>query len=182
MRKELKLPRAIKLAEIYKDESKKDEKNTLVVLGHEIANKMKNGITYEDGRTRAYDVIDYYNDCKLPLYLFYVIIRDQLSLEEQRLFGSFIGKVVNSEKLSLRILYGTKSILELKYDENGNLIEGSGREITTEEKEALVKFIESHEWELTKTVYDAAFNRWKNGFLEMPTKFNIDENNESRHM
>lgn len=137
--------------------------------------KIKNGVESVDGNKRKYDVIDFYKDKTLPNRHIYAFAQEVLEKEEllqlkkflnaNRLIvncyaSSFCGYNLNIEN----ILTDSKEV-NCKKDEFGNIIIGTGRLVTTEEKLATMEFLKQHHIPLTDRYYDLALNRYLEGTL-----------------
>lgn len=177
-REECMLPKAQRIAKKYKEDSMKEEREKLVMLGKLIINAIKNGITHDDGRKRKFDIIDFYITTPLSFNELFYIIRDDLNIDEIRIYRKFQQVNNKNEEINLNQLYTSRQIFGLKFDENGNAIPETGREVTNEEKENLVNYILGAGLPLTNDVYDAALDRWRNDFLKMPTRFNDEDHAE----
>ena len=141
-----------------------------------IVELIKNGIE-EDGKIREFDLLDYYNNTKSSLNDFMTSLNGLLTTEEYRIIKTFISKNQNDKGLTpfnINQLYNTKTVVGVNFDEKGKIIEGSGREITKEEKQNIISYLNSRQIPITKITYNIAFRRWLSGNL------NIEEKQEEK--
>lgn len=139
-------------------------------LAKNIANKIKSGVK-EDGVIRKYDMIDYYIDAPYNIKKFLLKLKDNVSDEDFDVIRSFIGK---KEEFKLGTsVFNSKVIVDVKYDEKGRMIEGSGREITLEEKEKIVNFIQENEIPLNNLTYNCGIRRCINNIYPFNEKVKV---------
>ncbi len=167
--------KGILLEKEYQKEEHKQEKIELVSFGHKIIDAIKNGITYPDGRVRRFDVIDFYRNTTFTMDELFYIIRSELSVENQKIYRKFQQFNDKKEPITLDHLHNHILVYNVKFDENNCIIPGSGREVTNEEKDNLYNMMIEWNLPIYKEVYEAALDRWKNDFLDMPTRFNDGE-------
>lgn len=165
------------LYEEYKNFTKSKSKQIFVSIisnGKKMVNELKNGVLLENGDVRDFDIIDYYNLTTLKLQEFLNIIKSELTPQEIVLYRRFANANGRINTLDLQQLYNQRQVFGVEFDKNNNPIMGTGREIQKEEKENIVNYLKESKLPLTINVYNAAFKRWKNGYLNMPTNFNLD--------
>ena len=118
------------------------------------------GVMEEDGNVRNFDIIDYYERCKLtPARLFESTskaIEKLCTEEEYDTFFRFALKYGNSPKITI------KEIMELKHSV---MVENELKEITEEEKLEAIRFIAENGFRLSADVYFTAIKRELNGTL-----------------
>ncbi len=143
-----------------------------------IAKKMvlqiKEGVQLEDGTTRKFDFLDYYGMTKLEFEDFLEAIKNNIPFNEFIIIKNFAGNNCSKKPIYLNDICKTVQIFNPEYDKHGNIVEGTGRLVENFEKENIVKYIRKNNLPYTEVVYKALFNRWRNGNIEMPTKFNND--------
>ena len=166
--------KAMELAKLYQQESMKEERAKIVQMGKSIINAIKNGIILEDGRVRKFDIVDYYSLTALNFNELVYIIRDDLSVSEIKIIRKFQQAYEGVEPITLEMLFQTRRIYNVEFDEYRRIIPGSGREVTNEEKENIYNLMVSYNLPIINEVYEALLERWKHDFLELPTKFNQD--------
>ena len=141
---------------------------------------LKEGIILEDGTKRAYDIADYHLSTKLSFNQLEDIAKIYLSPTDYLLIKRFVKKYEKAHPLSLDKLYAEKQVFNAQFDSDGNMI--SGREITKYEKENIVIYMKNKGLPMYREIYNALFLRWKKGYLEMPTKFMIDDDNKTHSL
>lgn len=147
----------------------------IIKNGKNIVNLIVNGIQLENGNTRKFDVVDYLSRTTLKTDEFLKILKGNLSSQEYNVFRRF----VNASKfipIDTDKLYNSFHACNVQFDKFNNIIPGTGRVIEQHEKENIINYIKKHHLPFTENVYNALFYRWKNGYLQMPTKFNQDNN------
>lgn len=157
--------------ELYDLYSKKQELlktrryNFILEKSLEIVNLIINGIVV-DGKKRDFDILDYYEHTKMDFNEFLGLIKGKISLSEQKLVMRFVGKYHNNRELKsneISNIYKTQTIIDVEFDKYGNIIPGSGREITTEEKQNVIMYLNSKNIPITNSTYNIAFRRWISG-------------------
>lgn len=136
-------------------------------------NLIENGIQLENGHIRKFDIIDYLSRTSLRTDEYLKIIKGKVSPHEYYLFKRFASSnmfiPINTNKL-----YNTFQSYNVQFDKSNHIIPGTGRIIEKYEKENIINYIKTHHLPFTENVYNALFDRWKKGYIEMPTKFNQD--------
>lgn len=125
--------------------------------------QIKNGIS-----GRNFDIIDYYSYTRVPLDDVIRIIKDKLMPEETRIFRRFTGKYSNLKELNENnINYILNEITEVDCDRNkdGDVIKGTGRIITREEKIKIMNYIKNLQIPLNMATYRSCFDRYTKGYL-----------------
>lgn len=141
---------------------------SIVEMVKEMTQEMKNGI---DGR--SFDIIDYYRYIKIPFDDVLKIINGKLNAEETRLFKRFVTKYNNLKELNENnINYILSEIVEVECerDKNDNIIKGTGRIITRDEKVKIMDYIKSLNIPLNLASYRSAFDRYVKGYLDLNEK------------
>ena len=155
------------LAKEFTREERKEEKNQLVQLGKTIVNYIQNGVLMEDGTIRAFDYIDYLLITSFTFDELFYIIRDCLSLEEIKIFRGFQYHNDNPELYSEEHFRNMVYRYNVEFDQRGKVIEGSGKEITLEEKETVINIINEMGWNQTRALFNAFIERCKKGYLNI---------------
>ena len=164
--------------ELYKkyldvrDKKEQEYKNELDNIIKEIGNRLMNGYE-ENGIKREFDIIDYYLITKIPLPILYSLAEKKLPNKQSVKIKDMKNKYIDSEKynsLDEKSILEEKRIVGIKRDSNGKMIEGSGREITSKEKERILNYLKKNEISINRMTYKAALNRYLNGFLTFDNK------------
>ena len=128
---------------------------------------IKNGIE-ENGKKREFNIVDYYKYTSLSFDELIRIVNGKINSSDYRILRTFIAKHKNDKKLSpndIHNLYNQKDMIGIEFDGNGNVIPGTGREITKEEKEKIIKYLKSNNIPITNKTYNIIFKRWLSGEL-----------------
>jgi len=81
---------------------------------------------------------------------------------------TYRNKRLNSA--NIREIFAVSHEVNLKRDENGKPIVGSGRLITNEEKKMVFDYIMDNDYPLTRGVYNIVLNAYVNGDLDLIQK------------
>ena len=154
----------------------------IVSKGKRIISLILNGIDVDNDKKRPFDIVDYFTFTKILPAQMFNIIKSYLSPKERIIFKKFETRYEKMQNLDLRRLYSAKQVFGAKLDENGNIIEGTGRIITDYEKQNIVIYMKNNNLPLYSSVYQALFLRWQKGYLEMPTKFNENIENKNKSL
>lgn len=145
----------------------------LSVSLQEIAFLVNDGISLDDNTTRRFDLIDYYQRTSLNTnQLIKVLNNISLTSQEKRTILSFISKFKRDQPLDISSTLESTVEINLKRDEQGNLIPGSGRIVTRQEKQSIIDWIKENNLPCTRFLYRDAFNRYKKGQLFKSEKQN----------
>ena len=151
----------------YKDRLKQVKTMDFVKKIKEMVNDITNGITLSDGKKRDFDLLDYYERIQLPLDEFLYKTNSKLSPLERKTVVSFVLKYKKDIPIgNLDIIYNMKQIVGVKFDEQGNVIPSSGREIMREEKDYIINYLKDNNIPLTNATYNTAVRRIANGALD----------------
>ena len=155
-----------------KDKKEEEYQNKLNNIIKEIGSRLVNGYE-ENGVKRKFDIIDYYLITKIPLSNLLSLSEKKLTKQQFYLLKKLKTNYKNSEKYNSleekEILEGRR-IVGIKLDENGKMIEGTGREITIEEKENVMNYLKENEISINRMTYNAALKRYLDGFLTFNNK------------
>lgn len=125
---------------------------TMLKIGKEIAECIKNGVENEDGTLRKFDLLDYYLKVKLsPDYLFR-LIRKKLSTEEYVLYRSFMTRYKNDRGLNINNTINSKHII-------------NNKEVTFDEKWQAINYLKENGMPVTNSLYYSVLRRLLNDSL-----------------
>lgn len=132
----------------------------------EISFLINEGILLDDNTTRKFDFIDYYQRTSLDINEVKKVFNNiTLSPQEKRTIIGFLSKTNMDRPLNISSTLESIVEINLRKDENGLLIPGSGRIVTRQEKQAIIDWIKDNHLPCTNFVYRDAFNRYKRGQL-----------------
>ena len=150
------------------------EKIKIKFIAEEIENiayLLVNGIELENGETRKFDLIDYYECTNIKTTRMYsylsskrLMFDDMLCFDISKIkrflnginTNAFLNNPIDEEsKINDVVKFAEK-------DENGKIIENSFRIITEEEKKSLIEYLKSHEIPLIEGTYEAGIRRIRN--------------------
>jgi hypothetical protein len=60
-----------------------------------------------------------------------------------------------------------KRVVGIQFDKFGKIIEGTGKEITIEEKEKIIKYLEKNNIPFNRMTYNAALKRYIDEFINL---------------
>ena len=151
------------------EEKKKKEHFLNIANGLEINDKIRTGIEMEDGRIREFDLIDYYMHTNIkPRSLLYILISNT-NPKNLLPFKKFAPRYEHDfkldeewikRKLKDRVIYGCK------LDENKEIIENSGTEISETDKLFIIEYLKEHNVPITECTYMAGLIRFKKGVFK----------------
>ena len=133
---------------------------------------IKNGVV-ENGVKREFDLVDYYRYLPLGFDKMLRIVRDGINHEDYKLLGAYVGKHKNDRELSeveIDNIYNVKTLINVEFDEENKVIPGSGREITIQEKQNIVKYLIDNNIPVTNKTYNIIYRRWLSGELVLETE------------
>ena len=126
----------------------------------EIIELLESGVEDENYNVRDFDIIDYYEICKLsPARLFELtnkLLEKLCSQEEFDKFSKFALKHGDSPKITIKEIMGIKHSV---------MVGDKLKEITEEEKLEAIRFITENGFRLSADVYFTAIKRELNGTL-----------------
>ena len=164
-----------KLFKEYLEQKTKKEKEFEIGLEDELIElgyRLENGFE-ENGKKRKFDIIDYYNITSIPLSNIINIASKKLNRKQlyelKKLKTGFLysDKYNSSEE---KAILEEKRIIGVKFDNNGKMIEGSGREITIEEKMNIINYLKQINLSVNRMTYNAVFKRYIDGFINFESK------------
>lgn len=132
----------------------------------EIAFLIKEGISLDDNTTRKFDLIDYYQRTSLNMTELRKVLNNiSLTSQEKKTIFGFISKLKDDKPLNISSILESNVEINLKKDEHGTLIPGSGRIVTKQEKQSIIDWLRDNHLPCTRFLYRDAFNRYKKGQL-----------------
>ena len=165
-----------KIDEIPKQSPKNIEKSTSEIIIkpsieqiREVIFYIKNGIEI-NGKIRRFDVLDYLLLYRINLDVFFQEAKKELSFEELKKLRKFVinyNMAMNNYPNYKQAVLKTKVIINIKYDEKGRIIEGTGEEISNDIKLTIIKFLEENSIPLNEITYSIAFRRFINNELDL---------------
>lgn len=133
---------------------------SFAAICNELASKITNGIE-DNGTIRKFDIIDFYEITNSSIEE----VLNQLAFVPYTKNISIIRGYLNKKNELLSNLSSARFIVNAKYDEQGNLIPDSGREITKKEKEQIIAYLESKNIPVNGLSFKAMINRYVYGFI-----------------
>ena len=142
-----------------------------LIIAKDVIERIQNGVETETGDIREFDIVDFLNLYGLDIIKFYDSVKDKLEPRERKILAVFYGKFVPSrfvdfcDSISARnsydyaIMMGTNYIENIELDENGEMIPGTGRVITEEEKLRIIDFYENFGVRVTYKMLCCAIKR-----------------------
>ena len=126
-----------------------------------IMNYIRNGIegTYS---FREFDIIDYFEITSISPIELFNNVKNIIDSEDYICFLEFANKNPISNPLNdneINSIYSSNHILNVKFDENGELIENSGRVVRLEEKEEAINELKELNIPINDTTYDCMLKR-----------------------
>ena len=137
----------------------------------ELLEHLDNGIIEPNGNKRNFDILDYYIFSKgMSPSEFIGNLEKNISLNDMRKVKQFFGYNNIGENLSeyyIKQIMATKDEVNLRRNEEGMPIPGTGRVITTEEKMGIIDYLLSNNIPLTTKLYALAMKRYMDDELEI---------------
>lgn len=120
----------------------------------------------KEGNNKKFNLLEYYLMTNIPIKRFEEICKEEIKnknldqIDYAKYISKFITKNKNkkeyTEKEINTLLTNERNIIDFKTDENGNFIEGTGRELTLEEKEEIITFLKENNVPITRTTFNLA--------------------------
>ena len=149
-----------------------EKKNKLQELnireGKQIINLIDSGILISNDSYREFDFIDYYMNTKLPPKKMVLLLRKYADSDKLILFKMFASRYDNDYVLKesdIERRLSDRTFFNCFADENGNLIEGTGFEISDSDKIFVLEYLKNNNVPITECTYSAGLQRFKNGFF-----------------
>jgi len=139
---------------------------------NKIVKTIKEGINLPNGKHRDFDLLDYYKIINIPLNKLETILEKNIHkqenyLENDLLLMQFISQnncdCLNEK--SIEKIYSDKHIVGVQFDKKNRPIPGTGREITKEEKQNIIFYLNENKIPLNIKTYSIAMRRYLNGEL-----------------
>lgn len=153
----------------------------LVAKCKKIIELIKNGVE-ENGKKRDFDLVDYYRITALNFDELLNIIKSRIDATDYRVLKTFIAKNQNDKEMTpfdISNLYNTKTVVGVQFDAKRNIIPGTGREITKEEKQSIIMYLKKNNIRLTNKTYNIIYKRWLSGDLVI-NELNEEEKNKTK--
>ena len=123
---------------------------------------IKTGID-NNGVKREFDIVDYYEYTKLSFDELLNITKGKLSSADYRILRMFIAKNKNDREMSandIANIYKNKTVVGVEFDKFGKVIPNTGREITLEEKQNIIRYLKRKNIPITNKTYNIIYRRW----------------------
>lgn len=145
-------------------------------IAKDLVERIKNGVECENGEKREFDIVDFLNLYGLDIIKFYAEVKDYLPYEERKVVSLFYAKYIPSkfieytDSISLsneydyHIMMNTTYIENVELDENYNVVPGTGKLITEEEKMKIIEYFESFGVRVTYKMLCCAIKRVGKGY------------------
>ena len=148
--------------------------DNLINLAETIINKIKYGII-ENGIKRKFDLLDYYQITDIdPSSLLNILMSKRIN--NWFTFLNFVKKhsysLMLTEKRIEKIL-NEKEVINVEFDESGNMIPNSGYEITKEDKLAVINYLKENNIPLLEEIYYDGLKRYLNNTLISEEKVKV---------
>lgn len=137
---------------------------------NEELNKMlyyiENGVSLDDGTIKEFDIIDCCSLIKIPFISIRSLLNSSdLSIYDLKMIRDFLNVYTNSytdnKNLSRKILFKERNII---------ILNGQSHEITNDEKEVVIAYLENNNIPLLNTTYNIALKRFFEGTLIQNSK------------
>ena len=151
----------------FEEIKQKNKSKNLVKAAKEVGNHLEEGYE-ENGEHRDFDIIDYFLITKYKLYEIYtsgsrVLSKNQLTLLKKFKINNETADEVNrADKVAIR---DEKRIVGVQFDKNNKPIPNTGRIITEEEKENLIKYLTENKIPINRFTYRALMKRYLKGYI-----------------
>ena len=152
----------------YLNEINRREKifeDNIILSGKQLIEKMDNGIVIENGKSREFDIIDYYLAVKVnPMKLFYILKR-VMAISEMGEFKNFARRYSQINDLSYTAIQKKFDDLVVYNCKNDSDIE-TGTIITDEQKFALISYFLENNIPITEETYYAGLLRYRDNTFD----------------
>ena len=145
----------------------------LILKIKQMINYLENGIECENGNSRTFDLIDYYELIGLDFDAFINICLSEkcnLNSKELGVVKNFVKLQRNNTKsssIARKSFFDSIKEYNCKKDKYGKLMIGSGKRLTTEEKEEITEMFKILNIPENDTTYTLASRRYVNGTLKL---------------
>lgn len=154
---------------INNQNAEKDNIDKIYHIAVKSANNIVNGIkegVIEKEEKRPFDALDYYDNTSYDYNELFTRVKGKVSEEDITILSDFF-KRTKSVKNKLR-KQAILSVKNMAMGEDGQLYEI----VTSEDKEAIFKFLEQNGYPLREGTYYAAKKRYLNGYLDLSDYYN----------
>lgn len=139
-------------------------------LAYAIIEKVNRPIKLPDGKTRPYDVLDFYEERINNFQALWDVVShlDPVDRKQLQYFKSFVTKnklLKEPYYFSKNKIMEEKVVIHVAFDARGNIIEGSGHVVTEAEKLSIMDYLVQHKIPLNDITYQAAFKRFRTNTL-----------------
>lgn len=135
----------------------------------------------ENGLKREFDIIDYLLITKIPITKIGRFNLNSVDKKVRATLNKFKNnyKYVNKEdKRELNNIMENSRTFGVKFDNKGNIIPGSGRTITNEERDNLINYLRERDLPVNNCTYNIILKRYINGFIDFTNAKKKILNNE----
>lgn len=150
-----------KFINIVKVQHEQKKANALEFLNN-LIDKLKNGILLEDGSKREFDIIDYHSITNLKFNNLLSLTKKLINEEDAKIIRKFIRKYYYGKRIRKNSILEEKNII---------LLNGDKYEVTVEDKNYILSYLEKNEIPLLLSTYSAALKRYfSDGLPELENK------------
>lgn len=152
----------------------KDEKNSVREIVKSICDGIRHGVMDND-KKRKFDVIDYFDITNIPIKDFFSEAFTKASRSELMIIKDFIRTNREADKdsnLERSMIFSQNLTVRMEIDKNGKIIEGTGRKITREDNERIVKFLEDNNYPVNRFTHRAILNRYLDDHILLDSSTN----------
>ena len=123
---------------------------------------IKNGVELEDGRVKEFDILDYCKLINLSLENMRCFLnKSNLEMEDLKLIRKFLMQYRNFKMITKNYIYNEKNIV---------LVNDISHEVTIEEKEKVIEYLENNKIPLLNVTYNTALKRFLSNDLNVKQK------------
>ena len=142
------------------------------IEAYKIIECIKNGI-YDGNVRREFDIIDYYKKFDVDPMRIFEMSKSELNCEEFTLLSKFSRQANINDGFVYEDIFRTSYSYGAKFDTNGKLIPNSLKELTEEEKNMLVNYLNENNIPINKTTYYTLLNHYIKGYTNFDEYKNI---------
>lgn len=144
---------------------KTEDIQDLIINTRMLLQGIRKGVNF-DGETRKFDLLDYYEVMNIKLDKLLSIVGPYLTKVELETLSGFIKRYhddIRYNKSNQDYLLATKITVGIKFDDTGKVIAGTGREISNDEKQAIIDDLRERKIPLTRSTYYESIRRIATG-------------------
>ena len=152
-----------------RDDKESEYESNLNRKIEELGDGLINGYE-ENGKKRNFDIIDYFRITSIPLSNILAITNKKLNNKQFYLLKKLKTNFLQSEKFNstnIKAIMEEKRVVGIQFDKFGKIIEGTGKEITIEEKEKIIKYLEKNNIPFNRMTYNAVLKRYIDEFINL---------------